>query len=356
MQDILLFLGLCGGALVLYILLITLLPRYLPATVVERPLQWAYQASGALILLAMLGSWSPWELRIRYPAAFSLLIVGCGLLGGMWAQLAVGSGRAWAQAHAWLTPFLVPFLIGWLTLRDNENEVVYQDERVRIELETWTGMLSETTNTRLTLYQTRALLFEQRMGNLHAGLLGPGANRNVDLSTKQGWAMIHRVKVNTDSLRGVAQTQTGEYPFVITNPKSGERLPPAPAAAPIKALPPPVDDNYVYNFVEEMPHLPGSHGKMPIEQAILSRLVLPRDGKEGRVFLRLEVDTVGNVRNLHIDRGLNANTDSAVLAAARHLPRLIPGRQHGRPVIVRLILGDLLVTKPKVRRDKTRRP
>ncbi|WP_188816237.1 energy transducer TonB [Hymenobacter cavernae] len=248
---------------------------------------------------------------------------------------------------------LVPILIVWVSFRDNENDVVYRDESIRIELATWTSMISETTNTQITLYQYRAWLFEQRIGFLHAGLSGPNADKYVDFYTKQGWATINRVIVDPDSLKGVAQNQLREYPFVITKPYSGESAPPSLTAAPVEAPPPPVNGNRVYNYVDEMPHMPGRRGVAPIERAIMSRLVLPRDVQEGRVFLRLEVDTAGGVRNLHIENGLNASTDSAVLAAARQLPRLIPGQQNGRPVVVRMTLVDILVAKPKARQDRT---
>lgn len=125
---------------------------------------------------------------------------------------------------------------------------------------------------------------------------------------------------------------------------------PAPVAEPVKAPPLPVDEDHVYNFVEQMPGWPDHSGSLieKLTHSIRSRLVLPRDVKEGHVFLRFEVDKAGNVRNLRVVKGLNASTDSAVLVAAKQLPQLIAGRQKGKRVIVTLST-EIVVAKPQAR-------
>ncbi|WBA44222.1 energy transducer TonB [Hymenobacter canadensis] len=111
---------------------------------------------------------------------------------------------------------------------------------------------------------------------------------------------------------------------------------------------PPVEDEtyaYVedksYTYVEEMPVLPGERGgesrqagPATLGPAIGRRLVLPREAKKGVVQLHLVVGKAGDVRHLRIKKSLDAATDSAVLAAARQLPRLVPGKQSGQPVSV----------------------
>ena len=131
------------------------------------------------------------------------------------------------------------------------------------------------------------------------------------------------------------------YNRVDLNPSSQPSL---PQAAPPEA-PSLLEEDKAYAYVEKMPVLSGERGGESVPagpatlgRAIGRRLVLPREVKRGVVQLRLVVDKAGDVRYLRIKNGLSAATDSAVLVAARQLPRLVPGQQSGQPMSVKFTI------------------
>jgi TonB family protein len=95
----------------------------------------------------------------------------------------------------------------------------------------------------------------------------------------------------------------------------------------------------VYNFVEQMPMLPGNGGQRAIVEAIQQKLVYPKAKAgetlpNGRVFANFVVDTDGTVQDAVIVKSLSAVFDNAVLEAIRQLPRFEPGKQNGKAVAV----------------------
>jgi TonB family protein len=95
----------------------------------------------------------------------------------------------------------------------------------------------------------------------------------------------------------------------------------------------------VYTFVEQMPALPGGGGTGAIGLAIGRLLVLPaHETAGGRVVLEGVVAPDGTLGHLKILRAVTPGLGAAVLAAARRLPRLTPGRHEGQTVWVRLTL------------------
>ena len=94
----------------------------------------------------------------------------------------------------------------------------------------------------------------------------------------------------------------------------------------------------VYNFVEQMPQLPGGGGSKAIVAAIQQRLVYPPEALaaqvDGRVFVSFVVTTTGTVSQVKLVKGLVAACDAAALQAVRQLPHFTPGRQKGWPVCV----------------------
>ncbi|MBO2007456.1 energy transducer TonB [Hymenobacter negativus] len=346
----LVILGLVGGSIALYFLLLTVVPQYLHPEAVRDSLQWAHRGSGVLTLVAILVSCSSWDLSIRYPTLIALVVLGSGLMAGLRTKLALVAGSAWflARAQSLLTPLLVPVLFLWIALRS--ADVVYWDGDVSVEVTTSTGWLSDITTTQITLYQTQALLFEKPVGHIHAADAANYLHPDQSFNKKEWWATVCKVTVDVDSLKGVVQTYSGYRPFVVSKPWRRENQQPTPPAEPASAPPLPVEDDKVYTYVEVMPTIPGGQERelgLGLNQLIQPWLVLPRDAVEGLVFLSLEVDKMGDVRNIRIAKGLNPRTDSAVLAAARQLPPLVPGRQNGRPLNVSLTF-PVSVMKPRV--------
>ncbi|RZK31583.1 MAG: hypothetical protein EOO63_03765 [Hymenobacter sp.] len=102
----------------------------------------------------------------------------------------------------------------------------------------------------------------------------------------------------------------------------------------------------VYTYVEQMPTLPGQAGLLAISQTLNKLVVLPLDAPAGRSVVKFVVDKEGIVRQPAIAKSLRADVDSAVVAAARKLPRFTPGRQAGQVVAVSLTL-PVVVPEPE---------
>lgn len=94
----------------------------------------------------------------------------------------------------------------------------------------------------------------------------------------------------------------------------------------------------VYDFVEQMPQLPGGGGSAAIATAIQQRLIYPPEALnaqvDGRVFVSFIVTTTGAVTQVKVVKSLVTVCDVAAVQAVRQLPRFTPGRQKGRPVCV----------------------
>lgn len=93
-----------------------------------------------------------------------------------------------------------------------------------------------------------------------------------------------------------------------------------------------------YTFVEQMPELPGGGGNAAIVSAIMKRLKATKnalDAYRGRPIIYFEVAPTGQVQRVHLTtNSQSAGLDSALLVAARTLPKFKPGYHQGRPVTV----------------------
>lgn len=107
----------------------------------------------------------------------------------------------------------------------------------------------------------------------------------------------------------------------------------------------PFDSTYIYTYVEQMPTLNGQPLQMASKAAIEQRMVVPPTAPDGRVFVGFDVSKTGSVRNVRILKGLRADLDSAVVAAAQQLPRFTPGRQSGQVVVVRTVVPITIPVK-----------
>jgi TonB family protein len=106
----------------------------------------------------------------------------------------------------------------------------------------------------------------------------------------------------------------------------------------VESAPTPSRLDEAYTFVEQMPLLNGQPMFPATVTAITHAMVMPADAPAGRVFVQFVVTKEGEVSQLRIARSLRADVDSAVVAAARRLPRFTPGQHKGQAVAVRLTL------------------
>lgn len=98
----------------------------------------------------------------------------------------------------------------------------------------------------------------------------------------------------------------------------------------------------VYTSAEQMPALPGRPGQQDIWAAVVRGFRLPaadqRAHTTGSILVSFVVTETGAVSKVHVDKHLTASAYAAVVRAVQQLPRLVPGRQGGRPVSVLLRL------------------
>jgi TonB family protein len=111
-------------------------------------------------------------------------------------------------------------------------------------------------------------------------------------------------------------------------------LPPPPPAG----TPPNVPESQLYSRVEQMPALPEGGGLAAIGAAIEARMDYPERAVDGELQLSFVVEPDGRVTRPAIVKSLGGGYDEAAMAAAVCLPRLVPGRQRGQAVAVRLVL------------------
>src|SRR6476469_962456 len=99
-------------------------------------------------------------------------------------------------------------------------------------------------------------------------------------------------------------------------------------------------DNAIYTFAEQMPALTDGGSGTAIAAKLQSLTTYPaaamQDKVEGRVFVSFVVTAAGKVVQPQIVKGLRADVDSAVVNGVRQLPNMVPGRQNGKPVAVRM--------------------
>lgn len=109
----------------------------------------------------------------------------------------------------------------------------------------------------------------------------------------------------------------------------------------VMELPPPPpsfeeeEEQEIFVVVEQMPELIG--GLASIQKHIKYPELAMKAGIEGRVVVQFIIDEEGNVKNPVVVRGIGGGCDEEALRAVK-LAKFIPGRQRGRPVLVKYSL------------------
>ncbi|SMO37124.1 energy transducer TonB [Gracilimonas mengyeensis] len=104
--------------------------------------------------------------------------------------------------------------------------------------------------------------------------------------------------------------------------------------------PPPSNDeeeeeSEIFVVVEQMPELIG--GLPSIQKYIEYPEMARKAGIEGRVVVQFVIDTDGNVQDPVVIRGIGGGCDEEALKAVKKA-KFVPGRQRGKPVMVRYSL------------------
>ena len=93
-----------------------------------------------------------------------------------------------------------------------------------------------------------------------------------------------------------------------------------------------------YFYVEQMPELPGGGGQKAIVAAIQKAVKYPAlalgNQIEGKIFVSFVVNSLGEVSDVKVVKGLGYGLDEETIRAVKTLPRFTPGKQNGRAVSV----------------------
>ena len=99
-----------------------------------------------------------------------------------------------------------------------------------------------------------------------------------------------------------------------------------------------VDDNKIYDVVEQMPEFPngGTTGLMNfISRNLKYPTICQETGVQGRVVVSFVVDKDGSTTDFRVVRSVNKYLDKEALRVLSSMPQWIPGKQKGVPVRVR---------------------
>jgi periplasmic protein TonB len=97
-----------------------------------------------------------------------------------------------------------------------------------------------------------------------------------------------------------------------------------------------VDENYIFEIVEENPEFPGGNEAMMKYLRDNTRYpVIAREaGIQGTVFVTFVVERDGSVTNVSVLRGIGGGCDEEAVRVVRSMPKWKPGKQRNQPVRV----------------------
>ena len=96
----------------------------------------------------------------------------------------------------------------------------------------------------------------------------------------------------------------------------------------------------VYDVVEVMPQYPG--GQIAMLKYIMENIKYPeqamKEGIQGRVTVRFIVEKDGSISNVSPIHPVHPLLDKEAIRVVKSMPKWSPGKQHGKPVRVQLIV------------------
>lgn len=100
---------------------------------------------------------------------------------------------------------------------------------------------------------------------------------------------------------------------------------------------PKVDENRVYDVVEQMPSFPGGSSKLMtyLSQNIKYPVVAEEHGIQGRVVVQFVVERDGSISDVKIVNSADPLLNSEAVRVIKSMPKWTPGKQDGQPVRVK---------------------
>ena len=98
----------------------------------------------------------------------------------------------------------------------------------------------------------------------------------------------------------------------------------------------PVDDNKVFDVVEQKPQFPG--GEAALLKYVADHIRYPADaqdnGVQGRVVVQFVVTKTGSIGEVKVVRGKDPSLDKEAVRVVKSLPKFVPGKMNGHSVNV----------------------
>ena len=99
-------------------------------------------------------------------------------------------------------------------------------------------------------------------------------------------------------------------------------------------------NNMVFDVVEVMPQYPG--GQTAMLQYMMKNIKYPKqamkEGIQGRVTVSFIVEKDGSISNVRPIHSVHTLLDKEAVRVVKSMPKWSPGKQHGKPVRVQLIV------------------
>lgn len=107
--------------------------------------------------------------------------------------------------------------------------------------------------------------------------------------------------------------------------------------------PKPVEENKVFDVVEQMPSFPGGMGALMswLSQNIKYPVIAAENGVQGRVIVQFVVERDGSITDVKVVRSVDPSLDKEAVRVVKSMPRWSPGKQNGQAVRVRFTLPVL---------------
>jgi len=92
----------------------------------------------------------------------------------------------------------------------------------------------------------------------------------------------------------------------------------------------------VFTHVEQMPQFPGGDREMMdfLNKNIKYPVIAQEQGIQGTVVLRFVVGKTGEVSDVTVLRSLDPSCDKEAMRVVKSMPKFVPGKQNGNPVMV----------------------
>ena len=101
-----------------------------------------------------------------------------------------------------------------------------------------------------------------------------------------------------------------------------------------------VQEQEIFQIVEEMPAYPGGDQKLMeyVAKNIKYPQIARETGIQGRVFVSFVVEPDGSVSNVKVLRGIGGGCDEEAMRVVKSMPKWKPGKQRGKAVRVSYML------------------